>query len=178
MTAAALPPHIDTTVPTRPEFRKYRLDGTGNDPVDQESGDRLFQQLPSLSLMAASEDAFHGRTVRYLAREAKVVQFLDVDTGLPTHANTHQAAEHLNPAVPMVNGPLVLVRARAVLTSSTENLTPSPSDTARAPFQRRPRMIRAVPTGLRAARPGPRLVTRRPVQRMSLPFPTGSLPHR
>jgi len=70
--------------------------------------------------------AFLGRVVRYLAGEAGIRRFLDVGTGLPTADNTHQVAQRVAPESRIVyidNDPLVLVRARALLTSSPEGST-------------------------------------------------------
>lgn len=65
-------------------------------------------------------------TVRYLAGEAGVRQFLDVGTGLPTVDNTHEVAQRIAPDARIVyvdNDPLVLVHARALLTSTSEGAT-------------------------------------------------------
>src|SRR5262249_41737249 len=53
-------------------------------------------------------------------------QFLDIGTGLPTANNTHEVAQKIEPASRIVyvdNDPLVLVHARALLTSSAEGVT-------------------------------------------------------
>src|SRR5258708_10173495 len=66
---------------------------------------------------------FLARAVRYLAAEAGIRQFLDVGTGLPTADNTHEVAQRLAPECRIVyvdNDPLVLVHARALLTSRPE----------------------------------------------------------
>jgi len=64
--------------------------------------------------------------VRFLAGEVGMRQFLDVGTGLPTANNTHQVAQGIAPESRVVytdNDPLVLVHARALLTSSPEGVT-------------------------------------------------------
>jgi S-adenosyl methyltransferase len=76
--------------------------------------------------IARADRAFLGRVLRYLAGEAGVRQFLDVGTGLPTADNTHQVAQRVAPDAKVVyvdNDPLVLVHARALLTSSPEGST-------------------------------------------------------
>ena len=53
-------------------------------------------------------------------------QFLDIGTGLPTANNTHEVAQSVAPDAHIVyvdNDPLVLVHARALLTSSPEGMT-------------------------------------------------------
>ena len=69
--------------------------------------------------------AFLGRAIRYLAGEAGVRQFLDIGTGLPTAENTHEVAQRVAPEARIVyadNDPLVLLHARALLTSSPEGV--------------------------------------------------------
>jgi O-methyltransferase involved in polyketide biosynthesis len=53
-------------------------------------------------------------------------QFLDIGTGLPTQDNTHEVAQRIAPDARIVyvdNDPLVLVHARALLTSSPQGTT-------------------------------------------------------
>jgi hypothetical protein len=67
--------------------------------------------------------AFLGRTVRFLAQERGIRQFLDVGTGIPTAANTHEVAQRVAPESRIVyvdNDPMVLTHARALLTSTAE----------------------------------------------------------
>ncbi len=62
---------------------------------------------------------FLRRTVRYLADEAGVGQFLDIGTGLPTSGNVHEVAQDINPACHVVysdNDPMVLAHSRALKT--------------------------------------------------------------
>ena len=67
--------------------------------------------------------AFLARAVRYLAAECGVRQFLDIGTGLPTAGNTHQVAQEVAPDARIVyadNDPIVLLHARALLTSTPQ----------------------------------------------------------
>ena len=64
--------------------------------------------------------------MRYLAGEARVRQFLDIGTGLPTVDNTHEVAQRVAPGSRIVyvdNDPLVLAHARALLTSTPRAVT-------------------------------------------------------
>ena len=66
------------------------------------------------------------RTVRFLAAEAGIRQFLDIGTGLPTSPNVHEVAQAVNPTARIVygdNDPLVLAHARALLTSAPTGRT-------------------------------------------------------
>jgi hypothetical protein len=59
--------------------------------------------------------------VRFLAAECGIQQFLDIGTGLPAPDNTHEVAQDIMPDSCIVyvdNDPLVLVHARALLTST------------------------------------------------------------
>ena len=61
--------------------------------------------------------------VRFLAAECGIRQFLDIGTGLPTPDNTHEVAQTIAPDCRIVyvdNDPLVLVHARALLTSTRQ----------------------------------------------------------
>jgi O-methyltransferase involved in polyketide biosynthesis len=69
---------------------------------------------------------FVGRVVHYLASELGIRQFLDVGTGLPTSPNVHEVVQQVAPDSRVVyvdNDPLVLVHARALLTSSPRGRT-------------------------------------------------------
>jgi hypothetical protein len=70
--------------------------------------------------------AFLARTVRYLAGEAGIRQFLDIGTGIPTANNTHEVAQGIAPESRVVyadNDPMVLAHARALLRSAPEGRT-------------------------------------------------------
>jgi SAM-dependent methyltransferase len=61
--------------------------------------------------------------VRHLAGECGIRQFLDIGTGLPAPASAHQVAQAIAPGSRVVyvdNDPLVLVHARALLTSGPQ----------------------------------------------------------
>ena len=76
--------------------------------------------------MARCQRAFLARVVTFLAREVGIRQFLDIGTGLPTANNTHEVAQAVAPESRIVyvdNDPIVLVHARALLTSAGEGKT-------------------------------------------------------
>ncbi|MFF5208366.1 SAM-dependent methyltransferase [Streptosporangium sp. NPDC000396] len=102
------------------------LGGKDHYPVDRQVGDRVFGMYPNIVHVARADRAFLGRAVRYLAGEAGIRQFLDIGTGLPTVDNTHEVAQRVAPESRIVyvdNDPLVLVHARALLTSTPEGVT-------------------------------------------------------
>ncbi|WP_084337657.1 SAM-dependent methyltransferase [Actinomadura oligospora] len=117
---------LDTTVPHSARIWNYWLGGKDNFPVDQRAGDDYTAVYPAIVDLARASRAFLGRAVRHLAGEEGVRQFLDVGTGLPTEGNTHEIAQDVAPDSHIVyvdNDPLVLVHARALLTSRPEGAT-------------------------------------------------------
>lgn len=117
---------IDTSVPHSARIWNYWLGGKDNYAVDRVAGDQFSAIYPGIVDIARADRAFLGRVVRFLAGEAAVRQFLDVGTGLPTADNTHEVAQRVAPESRIVyvdNDPLVLVHARALLTSSPEGTT-------------------------------------------------------
>ena len=115
-------PKLDTTVSHSARIWNW-LGGQDNYAVDREAGDKVAAMLPSIVAQARADRAFLGRTVRYLAGGAGIRQFLDIGTGLPTADNTHEVAQRVAPQSRIVyadNDPLVLVHARALLTSTAE----------------------------------------------------------
>jgi hypothetical protein len=116
-------PELDTTVPHSARVWNYWLGGEDNYPADRMVGDQVMAMFPDITRLARADRAFLGRAVRYLAAEAGIRQFLDIGTGLPTAGNTHEVAQAVAPESRVVyvdNDPLVLLHARALLTSTPE----------------------------------------------------------
>ncbi len=117
---------IDTTVPHSARIWNYWLGGKDNYAVDRQAGEQTIAVLPEIVDIARASRQFLARVVRYLAADAGIRQFLDIGTGLPTVNNTHQVAQQVAPESRVVyvdNDPLVLVHARALLTTSPEGAT-------------------------------------------------------
>ena len=120
------PPKIDSSVPQTARIWNYWLGGKDNFEVDRQVGDQIRETFPQIVENARASRAFLVRAVTYLAAEAGIRQFLDVGTGLPTADNTHEVAQRVAPESRIVYvdfDPLVLVHARALLTSSPEGVT-------------------------------------------------------
>jgi len=86
----------------------------------------MAQVSPHIAGNVRANRAFLARTVRYLAGQAGIRQFLDIGTGLPSPGNTHEVAQSVAPGARVVyvdNDPIVLAHARALLTSSPEGAT-------------------------------------------------------
>ena len=119
-------PAIDTSVAHSARLWNYLLGGKDNFAADREAADQALALMPELMLSARADREFLGRAVRYLAGTAGIRQFLDIGTGLPTANNTHEVAQKVAPECRIVyvdNDPMVLVHARALLTSTPQGAT-------------------------------------------------------
>jgi hypothetical protein len=117
---------IDTSVPHSARIWNYWLGGKDNYPADRAAGEEFLKIFPGMAVVARAVRHFLARTVRHLATEGGIRQFLDIGTGLPTVDNTHEIAQRVAPESRIVyvdNDPLVLAHARALLTSTTEGAT-------------------------------------------------------
>jgi hypothetical protein len=101
----------------------YWLGGKDNFAADRKAAEEVMRARPQVVAGARANRAFLARVVRYLAAEAGIRQFLDIGTGLPAPASTHEVAQTVardSRIVYVDNDPLVLVYARALLTGSRE----------------------------------------------------------
>ncbi|WP_236718633.1 SAM-dependent methyltransferase [Actinoplanes sp. TFC3] len=117
---------IDSTVPHPARRYNYWLGGKDNFAADRASGDELEAAFPNVRKGALANRAMLRRATRFLAAEAGIRQFLDIGTGLPTADNTHEVAQSVAPESRIVyvdNDPLVMVHARALLTTSPQGRT-------------------------------------------------------
>jgi hypothetical protein len=113
-------------VPHSARIWNYWLGGKDNFAVDREAGDAWAATFPGVRDIALASRSFLTRSIRYLAEEAGIRQFLDIGTGLPTADNTHQVAQRIAPEARIVyidNDPMVLAHARALLTSTKQGVT-------------------------------------------------------
>ncbi|WDZ82967.1 SAM-dependent methyltransferase [Micromonospora cathayae] len=123
---AAPPPRVDSSVAHNARVWNYWLGGKDNFEADRRVGDHVRQMFPVIGEVARADRRFLARAVRHLAGEAGIRQFLDIGTGLPTADNTHDLAQAVAPESRIVyvdNDPMVLVHARALLTSRPEGVT-------------------------------------------------------
>jgi S-adenosyl methyltransferase len=84
---------LNPTVPHSARIWNYLLGGKDNFPVDRQAGDMVSQVFPGMVTMTRQSRQMLVRAVRYLADEAGIRQYLDVGTGLPTAANTHEVTQ-------------------------------------------------------------------------------------
>jgi len=104
----------------------YWLGGKDHFKADRDAGDALAGALPSLLTAARANRGFMVRVARHLTAAHGIRQFLDIGTGLPMPPNLHEVVQSIAPAARIVyvdNDPLVLVHARALLTSTPEGST-------------------------------------------------------
>ncbi|MEU4238274.1 SAM-dependent methyltransferase [Actinoplanes sp. NPDC026619] len=127
---------IDMTRPHPARRYDYWLGGKDNFQADRDAAEAIAAVFPHIRTAARENRAFMQRAVGHLAAEAGVRQFLDIGTGLPTARNVHDVAQRIAPESRIVyvdNDPLVLVHARALLTSSAEGATAYIDADARKP---------------------------------------------
>ena len=120
------PVDLKTDQPHPARVYQYWLGGKDNYAADRELGERMAQLLPSLPGAARANRAFMLRSSRYLARERGIRQYLDLGTGLPVAPNLHEVVQRIAPQSRVVyvdNDPIVLVHARALLTSDPRGAT-------------------------------------------------------
>ena len=104
----------------------YWLGGKDNFAADRTAGEEALAAFPGLISSVRANRAFLARTVRYLARERGIRQFLDIGTGIPASNNTHEVAQSVVPQARVVyvdNDPMVLAHARALLGSGPHGAT-------------------------------------------------------
>ena len=119
-------PELDTRHAHSARVYNYWLGGTDNFAADRETAEQAIAANPGIVADVRENRAFLTRAVGYLASECGVRQFLDIGTGLPTANNTHEVAQAAAPQARIVyadNDPVVLLHARALLTSSPEGAT-------------------------------------------------------
>ncbi|WP_219470449.1 SAM-dependent methyltransferase [Nonomuraea rhizosphaerae] len=117
---------IDTTIPHSARVWNYLLGGKDNFAPDREAGELLLRTFPDFAEVARLQREFLIRAVTFLVQEVGIRQFLDIGTGLPTANNIHQVAQAIAPETRVVyvdNDPIVLVHARALLTSTEPGVT-------------------------------------------------------
>jgi S-adenosyl methyltransferase len=121
-----LPPQLDISEAHSARVWNYLLGGKDNFAADRATGEAILKLFLGIAHVARVQRRFLARAVRYLAAEARITQFLDIGTGLPTANNTHQVAQQIAPRSRIVyvdNDPLVLVHAEALLTSAPGGVT-------------------------------------------------------
>jgi hypothetical protein len=98
----------------------FWLGGKDHFAVDRAMALEVSEAAPEVRTIAVENRNFLRRSVRYLAAEEGIGQFLDIGTGLPTQGNVHQVAQQVNQDARIVyvdNDPMVLAHSRALKTA-------------------------------------------------------------
>jgi O-methyltransferase involved in polyketide biosynthesis len=120
------PVDLNTNVPHSARIYDYLLGGKDNFLADREAAAGITKDWPNLAISMRANRNFMRRIAHYLAAELGMRQFLDIGTGLPTAPNLHDVVQAVAPLARIVyvdNDPIVLVHARALLTSTSEGRT-------------------------------------------------------
>jgi hypothetical protein len=124
---AFAPRELDTGVPHIARIYDFWLGGgKDNFAADREVAEQMSQVSPLIAEGVRANRAFLARSVRYLAAQEGIRQFLDIGTGLPSPDNTHEVAQSVASGTRVVytdNDPIVLAHARALLTSGPRGAT-------------------------------------------------------
>ncbi|MDF5751864.1 SAM-dependent methyltransferase [Spongiactinospora sp. TRM90649] len=118
--------NLRTNVPHSARVYDYFLGGKDNFEADRTAAEEVIKIAPYMPTSVRANRDFMVRVTRHLAAERGVDQFIDIGTGLPTSPNLHEVAQQAVPAARIIyvdNDPLVLVHARALLTSTPEGRT-------------------------------------------------------
>jgi len=124
--ASRIASYFDTSKAHMARVYDYWLGGKDHFAADRAAGDAVIQAYPAVITTVRANRALLARMVRYLAGEGGIGQFLDIGTGIPSANNTHEVAQSVNPNARVVyvdNDPIVLVHARALLTSGPAGVT-------------------------------------------------------
>jgi len=118
-------PEIDITKPHVARMYDYYLGGKHNYAADREAAEQVIKLIPQARIGARVNRRFLIESVRWLAREAGVRQFLDIGSGLPTQQNVHEVAQSVDKDAKVVyvdNDPLVRVHAETLLATDPNTI--------------------------------------------------------
>ena len=93
---------FDPKRPSPARIYDYWLGGSNNFAVDRDVAERAAAAMPTLRAAIWANRGFLRRTVRYLAEEEGIDQFLDLGSGVPTVGNVHEIAQAVNPLATVV----------------------------------------------------------------------------
>lgn len=108
-------PQINTKTASAARCYDHMLGGQDNYEIDRRTNEFLEEMNPGTFAMARNNRRYLERTVRYLAGECGIRQFIDHGSGLPTQNNVHQVARSVAPGSRVVYvdiDPVVLAHGR------------------------------------------------------------------
>jgi hypothetical protein len=119
------PVELRTDLPHPARVYDYLLGGKDNFAADRAAAEKGLRANPDSRIPPRENRLFLRRAVRFLAEQG-IDQFLDIGTGIPSPPNVHHVAQQVHPHSRIVyvdNDPIVLVHARALLTSHPDGRT-------------------------------------------------------
>ncbi|GAA1585846.1 SAM-dependent methyltransferase [Actinoplanes couchii] len=121
-----MPVDLNASVPHSARIYDFLLGGKDNFEADRQAAAEIVKHSPSIPVSMRANRDYLARVGHFMAADLGIRQFLDIGTGLPTTPNLHQVVQGVDPSARIVyvdNDPIVLVHARALLTSSAEGST-------------------------------------------------------
>jgi trans-aconitate methyltransferase len=115
--APAVPPGVDTSVPTAARIYDYMLRGHNYFDADERACQKLLAAVPYAQDVAAANRGFHQRSAKWIA-EHGIRQFIDIGSGLPTVGNTHEVVQKVAPGAHVVyvdKDPMVIRHSEMIL---------------------------------------------------------------
>jgi S-adenosyl methyltransferase len=112
---------LNTDVPHSARIYDYLLGGKDNFEADRDAAAFITADWPHLAISMRANRNYMARQARFIAAELGIRQFLDIGAGLPTAPNLHEVVQQVAPTSRVMyvdNDPIVLVHARALLTSA------------------------------------------------------------
>jgi hypothetical protein len=117
---------LNTEIPHSARIYDYLLGGKDNFESDRAAAAAITADWPHLAISMRANRNYMARQARFIATELGIRQFLDIGAGLPTAPNLHEVVQEVAPSSRVMyvdNDPIVLVHARALLTSRPEGRT-------------------------------------------------------
>ena len=111
------PDGFDPSVPSVARMYDFALGGKDNFAADREAAQKIRLAAPDAFDVAFDNRRFLKRAVRWAVRN-KILQFIDIGSGLPTTENTHQVAQELDETARVAyvdNDPMVVIHAKTIL---------------------------------------------------------------
>ena len=121
-----VPRGFDVSVPHPARVWNYWLGGKDHFAADRAAANKAIEAIPQLPVIARATRRFVSDTVRELAGAHGIRQFLDIGTGLPVDAATHEVAHSAAPDARVVyvdNDPIVTSHALALLVRGSSGMT-------------------------------------------------------
>ncbi|OLT44594.1 hypothetical protein BJF85_20020 [Saccharomonospora sp. CUA-673] len=111
--------------PSAARIYDYFIGGDTNYAIDRAFAEKARERIPLLGEYCRTSRQFLGRTVRWLAGEAGIRQFVDLGSGLPTAGNVHEVADEARPAhdtrvVYTDNEPIALTHSAMLLADTAD----------------------------------------------------------